>query len=291
MASSVEASETESGAQAMALLDSIHAGDSQALARALRDGADPNVEVDGWAPARLAARHGFARGLEMLARAGADLAAPGIKGSTPALESARGVGENFDECLEVLARFGAPLDQAASDGRTPAWEAAARGRAKALQMLLAHGANAKALDEGGAGLAMAAAFGGSPECVELVLAHGAQVDAADRVGVTALMAAARDGRLEALGALLRGGASVQERNKAGMSALMLGVDDGQETSLDVALRLIEAGADPRAMDPRGKSAIDHAKDPSAREFLQAQALRRELGASANKARPRAPKSL
>jgi len=126
-----------------------------------------------------------------------------------------------------------------------------------------------------------AARAGDTEAVELLLKAGARVDLPvarawrDQIGgITPLMAAAglnnqpNDTRgkykteaqaLATVKALIAGGADVKARDDRGNNALMGAVLRGYN---DVVRTLIEAGADPYAVNNDGKSAADAAKGPS-----------------------------
>lgn len=288
-----------------ALMNAVNKGDEDATLQALGLGANPNARFDevtfynsrggrldsSQLPAvSLAAQVGAPGCLNALARAGADLEAMDAMGWAPIHHAAWGPGkkgfQNTSEASHALAaliKLGVRLDLALSDGRTGLLLAAFAGHWESAWLLLAAGADSRALDKRGFGMAMAAALGKEAGVVEKIAAFGADVNAPDKHGVSPLMAAARDGSVERLREFIRAGADVNARNQAGMSAAMLAVDDGQERGVEALAALFEAGADLTFQDGLGRSAWDLAKDGAAKMFIQARLeekiLRQETSAS------------
>jgi ankyrin repeat protein len=166
--------------------------------------------------------------------------------------------------LSLLAR-GADPNQSLPNGVTPLMVAAALGQSKGAQALLAHGADARALDaDGGSALHAAAQYGfGARDKSRVValwdalLAAGGDPNAANSAGHTALLlllgaraepgaACDEDTILVQLERLLARGArlDVQEQRR-GFGPLHLVALHGLAKALRV---LLAAGADPDARD-------------------------------------------
>jgi hypothetical protein len=87
------------------------------------------------------------------------------------------------------------------------------------------------------------------QLTELLLAHGADVRRRDAVGRTALHYAARAGA-SAVELLLRHGADIHAINDDGTTPLHVAIQHG---TMEAAVRLCEAGADPDRIDLDGVS--------------------------------------
>lgn len=104
---------------------------------------------------------------------------------------------------------------------------------------------------------LAAAFRGRLETVKTLLDKGADPNSADDIGQTALMGAARNGHVETVSLLLAAGARVDVTLHAtNWTALLLAAFYGQA---DVVKVLLDHGADPKAKDSEGKTAMAWAK--------------------------------
>ena len=88
--------------------------------------------------------------------------------------------------------------------------------------------------------------------MKLLLARGANVDAADDQGTTPLMDAARGNIGEVVSILLEHRAAVNLQNKEQQSALMIAAEEGHT---QIAEQLLAKGADVRARDAEGRTAL------------------------------------
>jgi ankyrin repeat protein len=113
-------------------------------------------------------------------------------------------------------------------------------------------------------LRLAARFSGVAE-VEVLLKAGADVNAKGTDGSTPLHEAAANNTSPVLEALLKGGAKVNAKNALGMTPLHLAA--WFNPSLAVLEVLLNARADPRAIDNSGKTPRDMAKNPVYRDIL------------------------
>lgn len=127
------------------------------------------------------------------------------------------------EPLSGLLARGAPADRATRiEKMTPLHWAAEQGNARAIGILLDHGADLHAQQIAGATpLHLAAGRSGDPEVVRLLLARGARVDALNRLRMTPLINAAATGRKEVVALLLAAGADPKHRDSLGRTARSL----------------------------------------------------------------------
>lgn len=135
--------------------------------------------------------------------------ARGLHGSTPLMDAAR-AGEL--KAVEALLAGGAEVNAQDKFGGTALVYAAREGYTEVVRLLIAHGADVKASDTKSTGLHKAAE-NGHLDVVRLLLAHGADVDAKDYDGETALVSALQRGRTEVVLELLREGADPNAKGR------------------------------------------------------------------------------
>lgn len=124
---------------------------------------------------------------------------------------------------------------------------------------------------------MVAAGEGKLRVVEKLLRDGAQVNAADSDGITALHYAATGRDLKVVQALLRAGADINARTKANGTPLMSSLGSPY-SSKEIALALINAGADVNIVDTDGETALWIATTDSSDEVVDTLL---KMGASPN----------
>lgn len=140
------------------------------------------------------------------------------------------------------------------------------------------------LSNAGETLLHIAALNGKGELVKLLIEAGADVDALAEGGITPLMNAAAEGHDAIVAALLAAGAEVNRQSEEQVTALM------ETTSVRIAKRLLEAGADPDLTDYRGYTVFEIAAEQAnensrhreylnflQRLYLERQRLRRTDG--------------
>jgi ankyrin repeat protein len=172
-------------------------------------------------------------------------------------------------------------------GDTPLHLSAAALRPTATRVLLDNGADANARNRRGAAplhyacdLRPRAGGEWSPsvqaEVLRLLLTRGAETELADRNGATALHRAVRARSPAAVRELLGAGARVDARlRQRGSTPLHLamqstgasGTAGAECEQLEIIALLLEHGADPRALDARGRTPFDWAPSARARATL------------------------
>lgn len=218
----------------------------------LDGGAD--VRKDGTTALHLAVRADDLQSAQELLRDGADARATNQYGVTSlALACTNG----NPAMVELLLKAGADPNGALPGGETALMTAARTGNAGVVRALLQAGAHVDAgeLERGQTALMWAAAEGNTA-VVETLLEHGANFRSRLDSGFTPFLFAVREGATDTAMALLRAGANVNDSvlpsgdgrrvagaPRSGTSALHLAVANAH---FDLALRLLEAGADPNA---------------------------------------------
>jgi ankyrin repeat protein len=134
--------------------------------------------------------------------------------------------------------------------------AADRADDRAVEILLAGGANPNVREGGGGTPLMYAAMDGDAALVRLLVDAGATVNAIDKDGFSALVRACATGNSSAAIALVERRANVNLRGRDGTTALMLAAREGSTATVK---RLIDSGADVAAVDKSGFSALRWAR--------------------------------
>ena len=166
----------------------------------------------------------------------------------------------------MLIEAGADANSPSADGETPLMVAARTGKADAVQVLLAKGANPNAVEGWRKQTAlMWAAAEGHAGLIPILVAAGADLHARSSGGFTPLLFAARDGRIAAVQALLAAGANLNDAlpargaavpsraaaGETGLNAFLLATGNAH---YELATWLLERGADPNAA-PQGYTAL------------------------------------
>ena len=119
----------------------------QAFEDALKNGADPNMELkDGSTPLIMAIRRNRPDLLQTLIKYGADIKRGAKRGSTP-LHIA--VSQNRSKCVDLLLKAGADINAPGAYGRTPLMEASRMGNLKIMEFLIDAHADVNAKDKMG----------------------------------------------------------------------------------------------------------------------------------------------
>ena len=242
----------------------IRSGDLTQLTTAIQKGSDVNAKErrGGATPLMHAAAIGSLDAMRLLLDKGADVNAKNAAGATPLMWAATDLAK-----VRLLVERGADVKVASSLGHT-ALELAAMsdGSAEIVRLLLAHGADPKAVDKGNMSVLAAAAVGNDAGSVRQLIDAGADVNAVDISGFTPLAYAAQNGNLEAVKLLVAKGANVNVTTAppGGLPVKNGIIQLGQFTPLllastfgplDVVKTLITAGANVNVKDARGMTPL------------------------------------
>src|SRR5215831_10889497 len=147
----------------------LRSGNVRQLRTFLDSGASPNVrDGAGNTPLMLAAVYGDLECVRLLLDRGAVVNSTNAAGATPLLRAAH----NFEKARALVAA-GAEVNVRSALGNTPLILAARPANShRTVQLLLAHGADAKATNFFGGNALMPAAAGGDARSVQQLLEHG-----------------------------------------------------------------------------------------------------------------------
>ena len=232
----------------------------------IEDGADVNArQGDGATALHWTAYWDEIESADLLIRSGADVNAVNDLGVTPLWAAA----ENGSAAMvERLLDAGANPNVSLLSGETPLMTAARVGAADVARQLIEADADTALTAGRGQTALMWAVAQRHPAVVDVLLAHGAAVDARTEVwtevvkttpepwnpeyvaelpqgGYTPLLFAARVGDLASAKLLVAAGANVNDQPPYGTSATVVAAHSGHR---DVAVFLLEQGADPNAAD-------------------------------------------
>jgi ankyrin repeat protein len=252
--------------------------DREAVSSLLKENVDVNAaQPDGATALAWAVYRDDLETAELLIGAGADLNAVNDYGVTPL---SLACDNRNAAMIKKLLRAGADPNAALGTGETPLMTAARTGNMEVVELLLAHGAdvNAKEPRQGQTALMWAISFG-HPDLAAVLIEHGADVRASTKRldvegftpvvvqgfyapvemtpkgGYTPLLFATRVGDLASVRLLLAQGVDVNEASQEEGSPLVIASAAGYE---ELALFLLEKGADPNVTDANGISPLHYA---------------------------------
>jgi ankyrin repeat protein len=234
-------------------------GNAAQLKKALDAGMNPNSKTEQGTTAVMLAAHDSEK-VKLLIERGADVNARGATGFTPLMVASRYRGNS--EAVRLLLKSGAKVN--ADKG------VEVRNDASALFFAVTSGdtVSVKALLDAGAAPAPMKVLGflvisplnyatikGEPSLVELLISRGANANEVDSDGISPLGWATILNHADTVRALLGRGARVNHVDKLGMTPLLYAasIDYGDT---EVMQKLITAGADLRAKNKDGLTALD-----------------------------------
>jgi ankyrin repeat protein len=207
-------------------------GSSEVIARLLAAGADPNSQSrEGQTPLMSAALNGRGPAVEALLASGAVVdAVENFRGQTALMLAA---GEGNVEAARLLIAAGANVAARSKSGFTPLLFAVRNAKLDATRLLLAHGANANDLAPDGTSALNVAIVNAFYDVAALLLDHGADPNLPD----------ARASPLHTIAWLRKPGATDRAAG-TGELATAAPRPVGKVTSLELAEKLLDRGADP-----------------------------------------------
>jgi ankyrin repeat protein len=241
----------------------LRANDLAGVNALLAGGSDVNAKDErGVTPLMYAAWVGSADAMKLLLDRGADPNATSGAGSTALMFSVTEMAK-----VRLLIERGADVKKATPRGRTALVLAALSDRsADIVKLLVASGADVKAVDAFKVTALTAAAVGNDLDTIRVLVDAGLDVNATDFFGATPLMYSAGHGNLEAVRLFLAKGANVNvvsndgsfQKVKAGtialgnFTALHNAAPYGSATLVNV---LLDAGANVNVRDVRGMTPL------------------------------------
>ncbi len=266
----------QSGPQS--LVDLIRSGQREAVLAAI---TSPYVDVntaspDGSTPLMWAVYNVDHEMVRALLKRGAKANVINRYGDSALTEAVK-VGDV--ELVRMLLDAGANADSPDQDGQTALMLASTIGSLPIAEMLIKRGAHVNAVETfRGQTALMWAAAENHPDVVDLLLKHGASAEINLRAkyddwpremtsepraqfrhggGLTALLYATRSGCTRCAIALVKAGANVNEPNPDGITPLINAIDN---RAYDIAMFLLDKGADPGAWDMYGRTPLYVAVD-------------------------------
>ena len=260
------------------LVEAARNQDREAVRSLMKENVDVNsAQPDGATALAWAAHWDDLETTELLIDGGADLNAANDYGVTPL---SLACSNRNPAMVTKLLQAGADPNAALWTGETPLMTAGRTGNIEVVELLLAHGADVNTQEprRNQTPLMWAISFG-HPNIAEVLIEHGADVHARTKRldvegftpmvvggyaadiqatppgGNTPLLFAARVGDLASARLLLAQGAHVDEGTERDGSPLVVASSGGYE---ELALFLLEKGADPNATDANGISSLHYA---------------------------------
>ena len=221
------------GDGATALHWASHRNDLELVNLLIGYGAEVDVSNDlGATPLWLATLNGSARVTDALLTAGANPNVSLKMGETPLMSAAR--SGNLD-VVSLLISAGSDVDAAEKEkGQTALMWSVAQGHAEIADLLIKNGADVGARSKIWYQLENTA--GNTNPSGNFKMAHG---------GSSAIMFAARIGNIDVARVLLDSGSNVNDKAASGVTVLTQAAHSGHQ---DLAIFLLERGADPNAID-------------------------------------------
>ena len=254
--------------------DAAMTPDREAVRSLLKQKVDVNApQPDGTTALHWAVRQDDLETADLLIRAGSNVKAANRFGATPlSLAATNGNAAMIEKLLKAGEDANAVVSES---GDTVLMLAARTGKPDAVAMLLTHGADVNKTNATGQTALMWAAAERNAAAVQVLVDHKADLAARTHAapppkpmdtifsapfpvgGMTALLFAARQNDLKSASILLAAGADVKETAQDGTSPILVAILNGHYA---LANFLLEKGADPNAVDGKGRAALYAAVD-------------------------------
>ena len=210
--------------------------------------------------------------VKLLLERGANVQAADDRGNT-ALMLAANVYQGPIEIARSLLEKGINVNAQNKNGTTALMVAADRGKTDFINLLLEKGANLKLADAEGETALDYAIRSGEIELAKSLFkkeatskkGYKSEAEMLQAVTNAALVAAASRGNLAEVQKQLAAGADINTRSRSSMNALMLAIDSYSRS--EVAILLMDKGADLNAVDSDGNSALMIAVDRNNNEAM------------------------
>src|SRR5580698_3329033 len=268
---SIAASFADASANPQTLVALIRDGNHDAVLAAINtSGIDVNARDPDGSTALLWATYKVDHALvQALLKKGANPNVGNDFGSYPLTEAVK-LGDA--DLTRMLLKSHADANSPNPDGQTALMLAASLGSREVAELLIAHGANINAVENfRGQTALMWAAAENHPGLVDLLLAHGADIKRRAKAddwprqmtsepraqfrptgGLTALLYATRSGCMRCAVAIVKAGADVNQPNPDGITPLINAIDG---RSFDIAMFLLDKGANPGTWDMTGRTPV------------------------------------
>jgi ankyrin repeat protein len=256
------------------LADAAMAQEHEAVRSLLKQKVDVNApQPDGTTALHWAVRQDDLETANLLIRAGANVKAANRFGATPlSLAATNGNAAMIEKLLKAGEDANAVVSET---GDTVLMLAARTGKPEAVATLLNHGADVNKRNATGQTALMWAAAERNAAAVQVLIEHKADLSVKTHAapppkpldtifsapfpvgGMTALLFAARQSDLKSATILIAAGADVNETAQDGTSPILVAVLNGHYA---LANFLLQKGADPNAVDGKGRAALYAAVD-------------------------------
>jgi ankyrin repeat protein len=251
------------------LADAAQSQDNATVHSLLKQKVDVNApQPDGTTALHWAVRQDDLETADLLINAGANVKAANRFGATPlSLAATNGNAAVIEKLLKTGEDANAVVSES---GDTILMLAARTGKPDAVAVLLNHGADVNKTNATGQTALMWAAAERNSAAVQVLIDHKANLTAKTHAapppkpmdtifsapfpvgGMTALLFAARQNDMKSAAILLTAGAEVKESAQDGTSPILVAILNGHYT---LANFLLEHGADPNAVDGKGRAAL------------------------------------
>ena len=238
-----------------ALMNAVFNGHEDIAMLLLDKGADANVidKKEGASLLMHAIWSGQLNAARSMIERGADINTASKSGGTALMNA---IVRGNEDIAKMLVEKGADLNAVDGQGWSVLMHAAAGGRADMVAFFVERGANIHVINENGYNALLAAIAYGHEDVARFLIGVGAEVNVCDEYGISLLTHAVWGGMVDAAKLMIAVGADVNSGiPDDGVTPLMSAAELGDESVIHA---LIDAGADIKAVDESGASALRYA---------------------------------